>query len=411
MSDRSRYYYLEKPGVVKTFTYLSYVPKEDKPGSSERRTSPVAALLVVTAFIWVLFAFIIPAEAFGIYGKVIILLAILAVFFLFEKASRFGHRNKIVEERKRRGVPARPEAREIRLGSGETTESDELEYMFSSAPLTDEEEEEAERLWNADGAGVEFDYETGAVFQIGTFGSRKKVGEFSEIADFRFRKKANPTAYDYVIVWRNPLQAVLPFSPDFPRPEQPAVYRDRIVPRLEAILAGYLELHPEATAKPDEEYDRLVADAGKTSLFHFNGFGHGRTYWNEPMFLLVVCIGLSAWLLCSSYGWLGTGILTTCLLFAVWGFYREDKRLVITPYNRMITVYSGFGFRTEEFSYDDFERIAISCIGPIKMVLMHVNGRTPVTILITLDMNRATAAVNEVCEIMNLDARKVATVE
>lgn len=415
MSNHSRYYYLEKPGVVKTFTYLSYVPKEDKPGSGERRTSPVAVLLVVTVLIWVLFAFVIPAEAFGIRGKVIILLAIIAVCIFGEKCFRFAHRDKIVEDRKKRGITAVPEGGEIRLGPDgeveEARESDELDYVLSGKPLTEEEEEEAERLWNTENEGVEFDYEAGAVFRIGTFGSRKKVGEFSEIADFRFRKKANPIAYDYAIVWKNPMRAVLSFSPDFSRPERLAVYRDRIVPRLEAVLAEYLELHPEAAAKPDEGYDRLLADAGKTSLFHFNGFGHERAYWYEPLFLLAVCVGLAAWLLCSSYGWLGTGILATCLALAVLGFYLDDKRLVISPYNRMITVYAGFGFQTEEFGYDDFERIAIIRFGPVKQALLHVNGRSPIAILGTLDMNRAVAAVNEVCNIMDLDPKKVMTVE
>lgn len=428
LPDRSRYYFLEKPGLVKTFTILASVPKEGEPGIANRRLPSIVVGLGFGALLYAIFAFLLPEGEFDTVFKVFVVLGAFTGGIFLDWCQRLHARQEIAEERKKNPPPNEQKTPETdpgldgngeekpfvlfkhtRQAFAETVE----ELSANSEPLTDEEVETADILSNAKGEGVEFNFETGEIVRIGFTGSCKQAGELSEIADFQFRKdQAVPFSnYDYVVVWKNRMKPVLRFSPIFGRPEKLAVYRETIVPRLKTLLADYRASHVPADDSADDTPIRSLADWGKTSLFHDDGWDCQRTYWGEPLVVTALFAGATAWLVLSSYGWLGTGIVTLLVLFAGFLLYGEDKRLVISPHNRSIIVYSGFGYRAEEFSFDDFERFAIRRALSLNNVTMYVNGRMGITVLLTLDLDRAVASVNEVCDIMGLDSEKVMTVE
>lgn len=421
MSDKARYYYRETPGVVKTFTFLTNAPREAGKASPSIGL-PVTFLLIAAGIAALVLLYTDPEWLFGSKTPFLVLVAFLTFAYLVDRGQRMLTRDRLAEERKKEtptddscqvddafsppeyvageSIPPR-EAVEESLGKM-------LKETFIDPGLSGEELAEAEALLNADGEGVEFNFDSGEVTRITSSGKRNTVGAIADIAGFRFRDRTTGHlgSYDYVVTWKNPLRPVLAFSPFYTRPEPLAVYRDTIVPRLEELLDDYRRREPESES-PAQPPAAPLPTSVHTALFRHDGWEYERVYRNEPLTLFIVFICLLVWLALSSYGWLGTAILGVLVLVSGYIAYGEDKRLVVNPHTRSIIVYTGTGSTTEEYSFNDFERMFIQHWGSLNIAMIQVKGRMGISLVTTFDRDKAIAAVNEICAIMNLDPAKV----
>lgn len=153
--------------------------------------------------------------------------------------------------------------------------------------LSEEDEETAEILFNVENEGIEFNYETGEIIRVGGNGERENVGDLADVSGFRLSKDESLfSSYQYVVAWKDPLRPVLAFSPFFNRPDHLDVYREAIVPRLEALLSEYRERHPQPARAAIQPLPSRTTVGGKP-LFHFNGWsmyeptGSSRWRWRS----------------------------------------------------------------------------------------------------------------------------------